>query len=55
MYSRLKGKVVIRFLYVTFIFYLKLRVINDFITIRNQIKAITDKGPQEFKPINNVL
>lgn len=46
MYSRLKGKVVIRFLFVTLIFYIKLRVINDFIIIRNQIPKIIDEGPE---------
>lgn len=45
MYSRLKGKVVIRFMYVGLIFYVKLRVIEDFINIRSKMPYILIKGP----------
>jgi hypothetical protein len=34
MYSRLKGKVVIRFIYVGLILYVKLAIIKDFIALR---------------------
>lgn len=48
MFSRLIGKVVIRFLYVGMVLYIDMRVITDFLTIRKHMPEIVKKGPSSL-------
>ena len=55
MYSRLKGKVVIRFMYVGLILYVKPLIVRDFIALRENIPGILKTGPSAIENIEPMI
>lgn len=55
MYSRLKGKIVVRVLFLIFIFYYKVVVLNDIILLREKLPVVIESGSRGGSTIEPLL